>query len=292
MFLTHDRLVILRDMGDVLVASCEGVVGWVRRADVHVLEPESPGRGDVVALPKSESGRSMRLQAASAPLGLKNIMGVGVEDGAGAGAGFKSIIVSPSPPQHTQLLPEQGEQHRDPYMADRDEATTPASSNNTPHPGAGFRTPDDLSPFPSPGPSDLQRISNQFDFDDAESPSLSPLHTPGSVSASGAGAVSMPGGLPGAVTPDVVGADTEALHAVSEEREEIGDGHGEGPGGEEDAIRAQSRGVRESVTSMRSDTSSALGGIGGLLLGAGGGGGAVEGLQRMMSGESQLHHVC
>ena len=85
----------------------------------------------------------------------------------------------------------------------------------------------------------------------------------------------MPGGFPGAVTPDVIGAradEAEELFYPDERIAQQEEGHVyEGAQrsqvlSEED-YRAQSRATRESMASMRSDTSSALGGIGGLLRG-------------------------
>ncbi|TYJ52193.1 hypothetical protein B9479_007208 [Cryptococcus floricola] len=38
MFIRGDRLVLLRDLGEVVLASCEGVVGWARRGDLEGVE--------------------------------------------------------------------------------------------------------------------------------------------------------------------------------------------------------------------------------------------------------------
>ena len=35
MYIAGDDLILLRDLGDILLASCEGVVGWVRKGDVQ-----------------------------------------------------------------------------------------------------------------------------------------------------------------------------------------------------------------------------------------------------------------
>lgn len=35
MYIKGDELILLRELGDILLASCEGVVGWVKRADVR-----------------------------------------------------------------------------------------------------------------------------------------------------------------------------------------------------------------------------------------------------------------
>jgi hypothetical protein len=35
MYLSGDSLILLRDLGSILIASCEGVVGWVNKEHVH-----------------------------------------------------------------------------------------------------------------------------------------------------------------------------------------------------------------------------------------------------------------
>lgn len=54
MFIAGDELVLLRDLGTVFLASCEGVVGWARRADVRLDSlagtSSPPRRASVVSL--------------------------------------------------------------------------------------------------------------------------------------------------------------------------------------------------------------------------------------------------
>ena len=270
MFLTHDRLVILRDMGDVLIASCEGVVGWIRREDVQFDAPLSPGDAN---MPISSSSSKQSLSAianGSLPVG----------DGA-----FKSIVVSPSPPQHTALLPE------DHPPANSHEAGV--SPIHSPSPSNGSRTPDDLSAG-HPSPLDLQRISNQFDLE-------SPLNTPGS-SQLGSAFVDtrndMPGAFPGASAPLVDGMPLGHGQSVNDtpRAEEPSDALAElaarvKPRMEETETM-QRNGVRESMASMRSDTSSALGGIGGLLMGGTNAAEAVEGRERMEELSRDMAGMC
>lgn len=315
MFLTNDKLVILRDMGPVLVASCEGVVGWVRREDVRFHRPQSPGHADVIASPmsKSQSGRSLRSQL---DIGAGNVHGgsamrepqttLAAPGTEGAG-GFKSVVVSPSPPQHQMLLPEQeviqpSETVEDPLTPSSlgEVYSTPRQSPIARAHDTNERETNDpspnLSPFPSPGLSDMQRISNQFDFDS------SPLHTPGS-STLGSSFVDVRAGMPVPNADGMVsGSRAEPLDEVAAQlQQKFGAEHRSAEEEEEEQLneRTNIRTTRESVASMasmQSDTSSALGGIGGLLLG---GGGVERGnslsmasergsLQRLMSGMSSL----
>ncbi|WVQ79628.1 hypothetical protein IAT38_001728 [Cryptococcus sp. DSM 104549] len=47
MYIQNDELILLRDLGEVLLASCEGVVGWVRRGDVKFEGVASSSVGGV-----------------------------------------------------------------------------------------------------------------------------------------------------------------------------------------------------------------------------------------------------
>ena len=71
MYIKDDRLILLRDLGTVLLASCEGVVGWVHRDHVSFT---------------SLAGTS------SSPISSPQ--------------GFKTVVVAPSPPAQTQALPD------------------------------------------------------------------------------------------------------------------------------------------------------------------------------------------
>lgn len=44
MFITGDTLILLRELEDVVLASCEGVVGWIKKGDVDFgISPPSTG---------------------------------------------------------------------------------------------------------------------------------------------------------------------------------------------------------------------------------------------------------
>lgn len=71
MYLSGDSLVLLRDLGHILLASCEGVVGWVERghvrfeglASVSALALEKGGNGEG----EGEVPRSIIVQSPSPP---------------------------------------------------------------------------------------------------------------------------------------------------------------------------------------------------------------------------------
>lgn len=76
MYIAGDELILLRDLGDILLASCEGVVGWVRKGDV---------RFEAVA---STSGKS------SLDLSARDSLP-------------RTILTAPSPPTKPTALPEE-----------------------------------------------------------------------------------------------------------------------------------------------------------------------------------------
>lgn len=308
MFLTHDRLVILRDMGDVLVASCEGVVGWVRREDVRIDKvlglgsPTSSVRNVPRPLPSDSEMEGSGNDRTSAEHGA--------EDGADSlsapkaiAQGWKTVIVSPSPPAHTALLPDS-----DDHLSEPIELSGPSGAPTVRQSGAWSKTQEmgdsgllssnhghfHTSPSSGsdrstsqPGTIDLQRISNQFDLD-------SPLHTPGSS-----------GFRSDRDTGEATGTASRMSSSAGERNPAEGDewkradGTMESFREEENAEREHEEGlssktkVRESMASIQSDTSSALGGIGGLLMGGGGGMGTESDLAgeriRLMGGESCCH---
>ena len=75
MYIAGDVLILLRDLGDVLLASCEGVVGWVRKGDV---------RFD--ALDKTMRNASLELYTENRVP--------------------RTVLIAPSPPLHTHTLPD------------------------------------------------------------------------------------------------------------------------------------------------------------------------------------------
>lgn len=83
MYIAGDDLILLRDLGEVLLASCEGVVGWVRRHDV-----------DFTSLASASS---------SPKIGL---IRVSLDTAAQAGLP-KTVVIGPSPPPQFMSLPEE-----------------------------------------------------------------------------------------------------------------------------------------------------------------------------------------
>lgn len=209
MFLTHDELVILRDMGPTLLAACEGVVGWVKRDDVDLSGMDISGLGPRSPLPMRESL---------------------LHEGVGEGMP-RTVVVSPSPSPSPPTLAHQIE----------DEQEGPLDAESLSSHASAVKT----------------RTSNQFDLD-------SPLPTPKE--------------------------DGSASFATQQERprQESRAGKDEQSDGSQPIVTAADRArLRESLASFESDTSSALGGIGGLLMGSGSGGDATAavGAEAVPNGE-------
>jgi hypothetical protein len=66
MYIKGDELVLLRDLGSVLLASCEGVVGWVQRENVRFDSLASTSRPPSPSLPSTDLPRTV-LTAPSPP---------------------------------------------------------------------------------------------------------------------------------------------------------------------------------------------------------------------------------
>ncbi len=92
MYIAGDEVVLLRDLGDVVLASCEGVIGWVRKGDARFVSMASTsGRSSqdvhvknalprtVLTAPSPPTTQSMTLPdeptAFPGPLDLKRISG-------------------------------------------------------------------------------------------------------------------------------------------------------------------------------------------------------------------------
>lgn len=70
MFIQGDELILLRDLGNVVLASCEGVVGWVEKGQVefdHVASTSSP-RTIQLDVPASDDVPRTILTAPSPPV--------------------------------------------------------------------------------------------------------------------------------------------------------------------------------------------------------------------------------
>jgi hypothetical protein len=94
MFIKDDQLVLLREMDDVILASCEGVVGWVKKGEVQF---------DQVA-----SGSSSPKSSETASL-----------DGPARNGLPRTILTAPSPPSDRHELPEVVESRLDAPRASR-----------------------------------------------------------------------------------------------------------------------------------------------------------------------------
>lgn len=66
MYIQNDHLIILRDLGDVLIASCEGVVGWVRRENLRFVTLAS-GSANVSPVLDKPQGESLPITVLTAP---------------------------------------------------------------------------------------------------------------------------------------------------------------------------------------------------------------------------------
>ncbi|KIR34313.1 rab GTPase activator [Cryptococcus deuterogattii MMRL2647] len=69
MYIRNDHLIILRDLGNVLIASCEGVVGWVRRENLRfvTLASGSANASPILDKPQEDSLPITVLTAPSPP---------------------------------------------------------------------------------------------------------------------------------------------------------------------------------------------------------------------------------
>lgn len=69
MYIRNDHLIVLRDLGNVLIASCEGVVGWVRRENLRfvTLASGSANASPILDKPQEESLPITVLTAPSPP---------------------------------------------------------------------------------------------------------------------------------------------------------------------------------------------------------------------------------
>ncbi|UOH83298.1 hypothetical protein LQV05_006023 [Cryptococcus neoformans] len=66
MYIRNDHLIVLRDMGEVLIASCEGVVGWVRRENLRFVTLASGSANSNPILDKQQE-ESLPITVLTAP---------------------------------------------------------------------------------------------------------------------------------------------------------------------------------------------------------------------------------
>ena len=76
MYITGDDLILLREAGDILLAACEGVVGWAKREDIRFDKLAGTSRKPSLDIP----GRD------DLP---------------------RTVLIAPSPPQHAATLPDE-----------------------------------------------------------------------------------------------------------------------------------------------------------------------------------------
>ena len=109
MYIAGDTLVLLRDMGPIALASCEGVVGWINKDSIDF------GPNLVTTTTDSKESSTSRVT----PGGLV------VPD---------TIVSSPTPPSKTVSLPPVTMESSDVYVVNEDEDPSPIPS---PSPGLG-----------------------------------------------------------------------------------------------------------------------------------------------------------
>lgn len=79
MYIKGDELVLLRDLGSVLLASCEGVVGWVQRENVRFDSLASTSRPASPSLPSTDLPQTV-LTAPSPPAASEPLPGTRTEN--------------------------------------------------------------------------------------------------------------------------------------------------------------------------------------------------------------------
>ncbi|WVF71143.1 hypothetical protein IAT40_005940 [Kwoniella sp. CBS 6097] len=105
MYIEGDELILLRDLGDVFLASCEGIIGWVERKNV---------KSDSLASSSSSSSSDSAPSSPSSLLKPKPTLVLPSSNGTVPSA----VLIAPSPPNQTSPLPspipdfdDQGDDH-------------------------------------------------------------------------------------------------------------------------------------------------------------------------------------